>query len=93
MTSASAITEKSRLDGSGRIVVPSRLRRAADLHPGEDVVFVVEDGGLRLYSLRAAVRHAQDIVRRHVAADRSLSDELISQRRAAARLEASEPSP
>jgi hypothetical protein len=45
------------------------------------------DGELRVRSMRQAIQHAQSLVRRYVEQDVSLADELINDRREAARLE------
>jgi AbrB family looped-hinge helix DNA binding protein len=65
----------------GRVVIPSPLRRALGLKPGDPVVFVLREQEIALLTPRQAVARAQAIVRRHVPADRSLADELIRERR------------
>ena len=47
----------------------------------------VANGELRIRSVRQAVEGAQALVRRRVGQDASLADELIDERREAARLE------
>jgi AbrB family looped-hinge helix DNA binding protein len=75
---------RARLDQGGRVVIPADYRRALGLRPGEEVILRLEDGEVRMLSLSSAIRRAQELVRRHVAAGRSLSDELVSERRAEA---------
>ncbi len=75
---------KTRLDRGGRVVIPAEYRRALGLSPGEEVILRLEDGEIRLLSLTQAIRRAQAIVRQYVPDDRSLSDELIAERRAEA---------
>ncbi len=75
---------RTRLDQGGRVVIPAEYRRALGLRPGEEVILRLEDGEIRLLSLAQAVREAQAIVRQHVPEGRSLSDELIAERRAEA---------
>lgn len=75
---------RARLDQGGRVVIPADYRRALGLRPGEEVILRLEDGEIRMLSLSSAIRRAQELVRRHVAAGRSLSDELVSERRAEA---------
>jgi AbrB family looped-hinge helix DNA binding protein len=75
---------RARLDQGGRVVIPADYRRALGLHPGEEVILRLEDGEVRMLSLSSAIRRAQELVRRHVAAGRSLSDELVAERRAEA---------
>ncbi len=71
----------AQIDGSGRLVVPALIRRTMGLRAGDDVVFVLEDDGLRVLTAAQAVRRAQSLVRRHVPASRRLSEELIADRR------------
>ena len=80
MTSTAA-----RIDRRGRITVPAAMRRALGLHPGLAVVLTPDDSTLRVVSLSERIRRAQERVRRYVPASRSLSRELISERRGEAR--------
>lgn len=80
MTAATA-----RVDRRGRITIPAAMRRVLGLHPGTAVVLTPDDAALRLVSLVEGIRRAQELVRRYVPASRSLSRELISERRGEAR--------
>jgi AbrB family looped-hinge helix DNA binding protein len=71
----------------GRVVIPAEFRRQLGLQPGAEVVLDIADGELRIRSVRQAIKHAQSLVRRYVEPDTSLADELIADRREAARLE------
>lgn len=72
----------ARIDTSGRLVIPARLRADLGLTPGAAVVLRVADGELRVVARAEAVRAAQARVRRYVKAGRSLAGELIAERRA-----------
>jgi AbrB family looped-hinge helix DNA binding protein len=75
----------------GRIVIPGAFRKALGLSVGDDLVVEMTDGELRVRSLQAAVRRAQEVVRTYIPdPDRSLVDELIAERRAEAAREADE---
>ena len=76
------IEHATKIGKSGRIVLPAPVRKELGLREGDDVVLVVEDGGVHLLTPAQAVRRAQELVRRFVAEGRRLSDELISERRA-----------
>lgn len=80
MTAANA-----RVDRRGRITIPAALRQALGLHPGTAVVLTPDASTLRVVSLAERIRRAQESVRRYVPASRSLSRELISERRGEAR--------
>ena len=68
-------------------MIPAEFRRQLDLQPGAEVLLDVTDGELRIRSLRWAIERAQALVRRHVPEGTRLADELIRERREAARLE------
>jgi AbrB family looped-hinge helix DNA binding protein len=75
----------TKIDQTGRLLIPARLRKELGLHPGADVVLEAREGELRIRSYRAAVEHAQALIRRYIPDDeRSLVDELIAERRAEA---------
>jgi AbrB family looped-hinge helix DNA binding protein len=72
---------KTKIGVGGRVVVPAKFRKALDLKPGDDVILVLEDGEVRLTTVKQAIRRAQQIVRRYVPEDRDLVSELIKERR------------
>lgn len=65
----------------GRLVVPATFRKALGIKPGDEVVMVLEEGELRVLGTRQAIARAQSLVRRYVPEGRSLSQELIQERR------------
>ena len=65
----------------GRVVLPAEFRKALGVSVGDSVVIELRDGELRLRSLDAAIRRAQERVRRYVPEGVSLADELIRERR------------
>ena len=77
----------TRINENGRVVIPASFRRALGIKPGDTVVLRIENDELRITTLRQRVARAQQIVRRHVAPTASLVDELIAERREAARRE------
>ncbi len=72
---------KTKIGEGGRVVVPAKYRKALDLKPGDDVILVLEDGEVRITTVKRAIRRAQQIVRRYVPEDRDLVSELIKERR------------
>ena len=54
--------------------------RALGLDAGDEVGLVLEKDELRLMTQQAAIRQAQELVRRYVPRDRSLVQELIRER-------------
>ncbi|MDP2661452.1 MAG: AbrB/MazE/SpoVT family DNA-binding domain-containing protein [Dehalococcoidia bacterium] len=72
---------KTRMSKDGRLVVPATLRKALGIKPGDEVVIIVEEGELRVLGAFQAIARAQALVRRYVPEGRSLSQELIQERR------------
>jgi len=66
---------------SGRIVIPTQYRRKLGLKSGDEIIMLLDDEGLHLYTPAQAVARAQALVRRYIPAERRLSEELISERR------------
>ncbi len=68
----------------GRLVLPAAVRRCLDLKEGDRLILTVEaDGSLHLVSAREAARHGRGLLRQLLPdlAGRSLSEELIAERR------------
>lgn len=80
--------ETAQISENGRIVIPAAYRKAMGLKGGEVLTIRLDDEGLHIQSRAQAIKRAQAVVRRYVSADRSLSDELIAERRLEARREA-----
>jgi AbrB family looped-hinge helix DNA binding protein len=77
----------TRINENGRVVIPASFRKALGLQPGDPVVLRIENNELRITTLRQRLAKAQQLVRKHVPATRSLVKELIAERREAARRE------
>ena len=73
----------ARLDRSGRLVLPAAIRGELELREGDEVVFLAgaSPGEVRLLPRRAAVRQSQEMVRKHIPADRKLVEGLVRTRR------------
>ncbi len=57
---------RARVGVDGRIVVPASFRKALGINPGDEVVLRMEDGELRISTMKARIERAQRLVRRHV---------------------------
>lgn len=77
----------TKIAEGGRLVIPAEHRRQLGLEIGDEVILRVEDNELRILTRAAAVKRAQEKVRRHVKGRRSLVDELSAERRAEAKRE------
>ena len=75
------------LGDRGRLVLPARARRELGLKKGSRLILTMEEPGvLKLISARAAAADCQGLLK-ELAGDRSLADELVVERREAARNE------
>jgi AbrB family looped-hinge helix DNA binding protein len=78
-------TYTTRLEKSGRILIPAAVRRRLGLSEGSQVLVKVEDSGtLEIASRSQALAKARDEIRKYIPAGRDLADELIRDRRAEA---------
>jgi len=87
MEDAMAIETRMRVNENGRVVIPASFRKALGINIGDEVVLRIEDDELRITTLRRRLARAQRLVRKHVKQGDSLADELIAERREAARRE------
>ncbi len=76
-----------RVNENGRVVIPASVRQALGINPGDEVVLRVEDDELRITTMKHRIERAQRLVRRHVKPGTSLVDDLIVERRKAAKRE------
>ena len=77
----------ARINANGRVVIPAQFRRALGVKSGDVMVLKMERDELRITTLRRRLGRAQDMVRSLNKNGRRLSDELIAERREAAKRE------
>ncbi len=76
------ITEVTKLTNGNRVVIPAAIRKGLGLQVGDALTLVLKDNGeVRLLTQAEAVRQAQALVRQHVSKERSLVEELLTERR------------
>lgn len=78
---------KTQLGKNGRIVIPVQFRKALGVQAGDELMMSLHEGEIRIFTRDQAIRNIQAMVRRYVPEGRSLSQELIQERRAEAALE------
>jgi AbrB family looped-hinge helix DNA binding protein len=72
----------------GRVVLPSDIRAALGLEPGDRMLLSTDpDGSLRLRPYRAVARQGLGLLADLAPGEESMVDELIAERRAEARRE------
>ena len=78
---------RMRVNENGRVVIPASFRKRLGIRVGDAVVVEIQDYDLRITTLNRNIERAQRLVRKHVKPGTSLVDELIAERREAARNE------
>ena len=78
---------RMRVNENGRVVIPASFRKRLGIRIGDEVVLRIQGVELRITTLKRSIECAQRLVRKHVKPGTSLVDELISERREAARNE------
>jgi AbrB family looped-hinge helix DNA binding protein len=76
-----------RVNENGRVVIPASFRKALGINPGDEVVLRLENDELRITTQKKRLERARRLVRKYIPAGRFLADELIAERREAARTE------
>lgn len=76
-----------RVNENGRVVIPAAFRKALGIKAGDELVLRIEDEELRITTLKHRLERARRRIRRYVKRGRSLADELIAERREAAKIE------
>lgn len=71
----------TKIGSDGRIVMPAQCRQALQLLPGDELIIQVHDQEATLFSLKHAVKRAQELVKKHTKGKKSLSKLLIADRR------------
>jgi bifunctional DNA-binding transcriptional regulator/antitoxin component of YhaV-PrlF toxin-antitoxin module len=76
---------KTSVGEGGRVVLPAAYRKALGVNVGDDVVITLEEDALRISTVAKTVQRSQAMVKRYVKSRRSLSAELLRERRREAR--------
>jgi AbrB family looped-hinge helix DNA binding protein len=82
-----SLEARLKMNENGRVVIPASFRKALGIRPGDELVLRMEDEELRITTMKRRIEHAQRLVRKYVKPGTSLVDELIAERREAARRE------
>jgi AbrB family looped-hinge helix DNA binding protein len=78
---------RSKVDSSGRIVLPADVRLRQQIRTGDQVVLIEGHDGLQVKTLQQAIVEAQAVFAQLAPPDVLLSEELIRERRAEAERE------
>ena len=77
----------ARVNENGRVVIPASYRKALGIKAGDKVILRMEDDELRITTMKRRLERAQRRIRQYVKPGVSLADELIAERREAAKRE------
>jgi AbrB family looped-hinge helix DNA binding protein len=77
----------ARVNENGRVVIPASFRRDLGIKAGDTIVLRIQNDELRITTLQQRLAKAQEWMRKNVPRGRSLSDELIAERREAEKRE------
>jgi bifunctional DNA-binding transcriptional regulator/antitoxin component of YhaV-PrlF toxin-antitoxin module len=72
---------KTKLGEGGQILIPPEYLQILGLEVGDTVILRLEDGEMRIFAPQKAIRKTQELVSKYLPEERSLSDELIEERR------------
>jgi antitoxin PrlF len=78
---------RTRIEGKGRVVIPAAFRTALGLKVGDEIDLRIEDNEIRISTLKSRLERSRQRLRKFVKPGRLLSDELIAERRGAAKRE------
>jgi len=78
---------RTRVNENGRLVIPASYRKALGIKAGDEVILRMEDDELRITTMKRRIERAQRRIRQYVKPGVSLVDELIADRREAAKRE------
>ncbi len=56
---------KSKVDKTGRILIPAPYRHLLHLMPNQDIILQMEEGELRVRSFKESAKHARDLVKKY----------------------------
>ena len=81
---------RTRVNQNGRVVIPASYRKALGIKAGDEVILRMEDDELRITTMKQRLERARQRVRQYVKPGVALADELIAERREAAKREREE---
>jgi AbrB family looped-hinge helix DNA binding protein len=72
---------RTKIDSSGRVVLPSDIRTAMKISAGDTVQIVMDAGTVQIKTQQQALREAQEYFCKTIPGSVSLVDELLRERR------------
>jgi AbrB family looped-hinge helix DNA binding protein len=81
------LDDRVTVNENGRIVIPAAMRKALKVKAGDELLLHYENGSVQMTTRMRRIAEAQALVRRYIPEGVSLVDELIAERREAAKRE------
>jgi len=72
---------KALINEGGRILIPVNIRKALNLHVGDELLLRVEEDEIHMMPLSKAVQQAQDLIRQYNKDGLKLTDVLLELRK------------
>jgi AbrB family looped-hinge helix DNA binding protein len=76
-----------RINENGRVVIPAAFRKALGIEVGDEVVLRIQDDELRITTQQHSIQRAQRRAKKYLNPGTSMVDDLLAERREAARNE------
>lgn len=76
-----------RLSENGRVVIPAQVRKALGVEAGDEIILERERNAFRITTQQQRIADARKNIRRYIKPGTRLVDELIAERREAAKRE------
>lgn len=71
---------RTRISENGRMIIPAHCRQQLHLHAGDELIIRIENDEMRIYSIKHALKKAQEIIKKHTKG-KNLVEELKKMRR------------
>jgi AbrB family looped-hinge helix DNA binding protein len=76
--------EKLTIRQGGRVIIPAQLRAELGLNIGDELIATVDNGELKLSTLKERIRRLQELLAPYKSPGESVVDDFIADRRAEA---------
>jgi bifunctional DNA-binding transcriptional regulator/antitoxin component of YhaV-PrlF toxin-antitoxin module len=74
-------TYKTCIGEGGRVIIPAKIRKTANLSIGQGIIIQVENGEVKISSYHARLKNIQAIVKSYTEDKGSLVDKLLELRK------------
>jgi AbrB family looped-hinge helix DNA binding protein len=85
--SVMGLETRLKITENGRVVIPAAFRKALGINPGDEIILRLDEDEVRITTMKRRIERAQRRARQYVKPGVSLVDELIAERREAAKRE------